>query len=196
MTIQELAQQLLEELSSGCEKKEIAGSIRRGRPDPKDIEIVVVPRRTDEMQELDLFGNGGDVIVCDHLHNQLQKLYADGLGIWVLDPVLRRNGPKYKRLMHFTTGVCADLFIVTDSTWGAQFVIRTGPADFSKALVTRALSRGMKQADGNLWRTHRDGTRTVIETRTEYEYFAALGLPYLEPSERTVRALYALEMKE
>lgn len=189
MDIRTLATELVEQLRPGCDRIEIAGSIRRGKADPKDIEIVAVPCITDEIQELDLFGNVVDTIVCDHLYNQLQKLYANGTGPWTLDPNLRRNGPKYKRLMHWQTGIACDLFIADASNWGNILTIRTGPGDFSRELVTRAHRFGLKQDGGQLWREHRDGTRTVIPCPEERDFFAALHVPYLEPGERTVEAL-------
>lgn len=197
MNAKELAEDLKARLAPGCERIEIAGSIRRGKPDPKDIELVCVPRIRDEAQEIDLWGQPvGALVFTNLLYVELEKLFAYGSGTWTLDPDLPRNGPKYKRLRYWGgKGICCDLFIVSAATWGAQMVIRTGPGDFSKAIVTRAQARGMKQDDGLLWRIHRDDTRTVIDTPEERDYFAALGLPYLEPAERSVRALMALSMR-
>jgi DNA polymerase/3'-5' exonuclease PolX len=187
MNIHALADELVEQLRPGCERIEIAGSIRRGKADPKDIEIVCVPRLTNEMQELDLFGNVVDTIVCDHLHGALQNLYKRGA--WELDGFLPRNGEKYKRLRHLASGICCDLFIANAANWGNLLAIRTGPSDFSQALVTRALRLGLKQDGGLLWRTHRDGTRTVIPCLTEESYFEALRVPFIPPHERTVEKL-------
>ena len=185
-TIQELAQELLEELRPGCERIEIAGSIRRGELEPKDIELVAIPRITGTIGGSDFFGN----LIDADVHNELDELVNDMVRKplddqpWHMDSILRRNGLKYKRLRHVDANVCCDLFIVTPETWGAQFAIRTGPADFSHMLVTRALRLGMKQEDGRLWRIHRDDTKTVIETPEERDYFAALGLPWIEPEMR------------
>ncbi len=41
--IEPIAQSLLEQLRSSCVRIEIAGSIRRRKADPRDIEIVVIP---------------------------------------------------------------------------------------------------------------------------------------------------------
>ena len=48
-----LAQGLIETLRPHCERIEIAGSLRRGKPDVGDIELVCIPK-ADEMR--DLFG--------------------------------------------------------------------------------------------------------------------------------------------
>jgi len=39
-----IAESLMAALGPGCERIEIAGSIRRGRPDVGDIELVAIPR--------------------------------------------------------------------------------------------------------------------------------------------------------
>lgn len=185
-TIQELAQELRDTLAPGCEHIEVAGSIRRGKAAPKDIELVVVPL----LRAISVFNIFGEAIgdrVENRLDTELDALYLGGA--WTLDPDLPRNGPRYKRLRHVESGVCCDLFITTAVSWGVIFTIRTGPGDFSKALVTRALRRGMKVDEGRLWKVHRDGTRDAIPTPDEAAFFAALGLPYLEPEERSIHAL-------
>lgn len=49
-----IADRLLAQIGPYCERIEIAGSVRRGKPDVHDIEIVAVPKIT-EMS--DMFGN-------------------------------------------------------------------------------------------------------------------------------------------
>lgn len=183
MTVQQFAKELRDLLAPACERIEIAGSVRRGKAEPKDIELLAIPKMLPQVSE-DMFGAVVSQTVISALDGALMSLVENGP--WEFDQVLRRNGSKYKRLSRFDNGrdVCCDLFIVTAETWGAQFAIRTGPADFSHMLVTRALRMGMKQEDGRLWRIHRDNTKTVIETPEERDYFAALGLPWLEPEQR------------
>lgn len=185
MNIHELAEDLKARLAPGCDRIEIAGSIRRGKVNPKDIEIVAVPTVFTEMATVDLWGNPGTPITRNQLAHALELLFAGGSGAWSLDPELPRNGPKYKRLRYWGgKGVCCDLFITTPENWGVIFAIRTGPADFSHGLVTRALRLGLKVDGGQLWRVHRDDTRTVVPTPEEDDFFKALGLAYQEPQER------------
>ena len=71
------------------------------------------------------------------------------------------------------------------SSWGVLYTIRTGPADFSHKLVTPRLHggwmpAGMHVKDGALW-----DRGAIVETPTEEAFFAALGLPYLAPEQRT-----------
>jgi len=206
-----LAEALLNHISPECERIEIAGSIRRGKPDPKDIELVAIPRFV-TTPIFDLFqGEAGQQI-----NNLLEIAIADLLekGEWEFDPDVRRNGEKYKRLRHRTERnstnqlIACDLFIVTPPTWGIQFTIRTGPGSFSQTLVTRALHLGMF-IDGGLLHNHRREYKTdphtaqkismpcsrgdhcplIIPTPEEQGFFTALGLPFIPPPERTIEQL-------
>jgi DNA polymerase/3'-5' exonuclease PolX len=179
----ELATDLVERLRPGCHRIEIAGSLRRGKPNPKDIEIVCEPYLAVETHK-DLFGESNPT-TRNYLEIQLEELYANGTGIWTLDPDLRRNGAKYKRLKYWGAGsICCDLFITNPESWGVIFAIRTGPADFSKMLVTKALKMGMKVEDGRLWRIHRDDSKTPVVTHEESDFFKALDVSLLPPNLR------------
>jgi DNA polymerase/3'-5' exonuclease PolX len=189
MDIRELAAVLVENLRAGCEKIQIAGSIRRGKAEPRDIELVAVPLVETVCDTVDLFGAPYGTRNISRLDECLEALFLTPALGWRLDATLPRNGSKYKRLFHGPTQIACDLFIVTAETWGNQLTIRTGPGDFSQALVTRALALGLKQDGGHLWKLHRDDTRTVIPCPEELDFFAALKVPYLEPHERSVDAL-------
>ena len=43
----EIAEKVVSQLSPYCERIEIAGSVRREKPFPKDVEIVCIPRGKD-----------------------------------------------------------------------------------------------------------------------------------------------------
>ena len=69
-------------------------------------------------------------------------------------------------------------------------LIRTGPADYSQWLVTEARRRGFHVAHGRLFygSGHPDSKTcdctAAIPTPNEESVYAALGLPWVEPSER------------
>lgn len=171
-------QELLHE-SGAVAQSILAGSIRRGAPFVKDIEIVVQP--------LDDGGSPGLA-----LERWLEGAVDDPDTPLVKDTAVKRWGPKYKKLLY--KGQKLDLFIVTPpAQWGAILAIRTGPAEFSKALVTSrkwggVLPPGLKQSEGRLVAVGKAGDRP-IETPSEEEYFHALGLPWIEPRERTLAEL-------
>ena len=184
MNATDLAYQLKADLAPACERIAIAGSIRRGKANPKDIEIVAIPFIT-QVTIVDMFGEKHGT----YLENDLDERLGEIADVWPLDRQLPRNGPRYKRLRHTASGICCDLFITSLESWGVIYTIRTGPADFVTKLVTRALRLGMKVHNAQLWRVHRDGALSVVPTPEERQFFEALGLPYLEPAERTVKVL-------
>jgi len=132
MTILEIANELVEILRPGCERIEIAGSIRRGKVNPKDIEIVAIPRFTEDADR-DMFGNEYNPRRVNWLEANIFTALETG---WGFDIAVRRNGSHYKRLMHHS-GIACDLFITDARRWGAIYTIRTGPGQFSQMLVMR-----------------------------------------------------------
>lgn len=168
---------------------EVAGSIRRGKADVKDIEIVAIARpRDDERDGPVVFGKPESALPpIDRLIARLIR--EDALG---KDPDLKRDGPKAKRFLlvrdhnsrHLDERAAVDLFLVEAASFGAQLAIRTGDADFSKALVTpRAkgglLPPGLEQEGGALWRGEEQ-----LDCPDEAAYFAHLGLAVPDPAKR------------
>ena len=168
---QQLAAAIIGELQPGCERIEVAGSIRRRRPDIGDIEIVCIPK-----VKLDLLGNR----LGTHLDAILDALVQAKR----LEKV--KGGDLYRQyLLPKHDGVKLDLFITDTSKWACIFTIRTGPASFSSRLVaTRALGGltpfNMRFNLGRLWY---DGA--PMETPEERDVFTALGLEWIEPWNRS-----------
>ena len=176
-----LARGLLDELRSACVRVEIAGSIRRRRPDVGDIEIVAIPRMDSEPWGL-IEGMVRPV-------NRLEERCALLRGPDGLLPRLDERGRACwgERLKRATwRGFAADLFsVVAPAQWGAILAIRTGSAEFSRRLVTSKLHGGMMPShlrvkDGALWR--RDGE--MVPTPEEADVFAAIGLAWIPPEAR------------
>ncbi|MFA7254037.1 MAG: hypothetical protein WC107_05800 [Patescibacteria group bacterium] len=158
-----LAIELTRILRPTCERIEIAGSLRRNKPDVGDIEIVCIPS---EMP--DLFGemSRNSFAITDKLTG-----YA-----------LIKNGEHFKQI---DLKYCkCDLFITTPECWGVIFMIRTGSADFSHKMVTPKQYGGympghLKVKDGRLW----NGS-TVVETPEEKDIFNAYNMEYIIPEMR------------
>ena len=198
-----IANDLMLQLSSACVRLEIAGSLRRGKADVGDIELVAVPN-LGTFEVRDMFEQVVERHHVNHLEEAVNTLLAGGA--WEWDTEVKRAGPKYKRLRHVTSGLCCDLFITDPRRWGYTFTIRTGPGEFSKALVSRALIR-KAFFKGGLLHNHppvyveRNGAREVqpcpagdgcvriIPTLEEADVFAALGLAFIEPQDRTLSAI-------
>ena len=201
-----ITQALLDQLASACVRIEIAGSLRRGKRDPKDIELVCIPSIGEySVPVYEMFAApAATVHQVNHLEDALMTLIQ--AGAWEFDPLVRRNGPRYKRLRHGASGICCDLFITDARRWGVIFAIRTGPANFSQALVRYARRQSMFVADGLLHQHAPEGydadgkalpcpagerCRRIVETPEEIDVFAALGLLWIEPARRNLNLFYA-----
>jgi DNA polymerase/3'-5' exonuclease PolX len=119
----EIADDLKRRLEPVCERVEVAGSIRRQKPNPKDIELLVIPKY-----------NG----LADMLDREIQTLMLKG----ILDCRLNKRGhrvygPKNKLMLHIPSGMAVDLFSSTESNWGMALFVRTGPKEWN----IRAMSR-------------------------------------------------------
>lgn len=159
-----------------CERLEFAGSLRRHKEYVGDIEIVLVPKR---MKQAVLAGLWPlDAREYDLAEERLQKLRDDEIiqrGRWW--------GPRHKELFYLDASF--DLYIVRPpAQWGVILMIRTGPAEFSRRLVTPREYGGLMPAgfqfkDGALWRDSQ-----VVATPEEEDVFRALGLDWIEPRDR------------
>ena len=154
-----IALRVLDLLRPHCVRCEIAGSIRRQKPEVKDIEIVAIPKP----YQTGLFEDGIAAVV-----NQWQKV--------------RGEFPcKYTQRI-LPEGIKLDLFLVEEGNWGLQFAIRTGSAEYShKVLASAWAARGYKSIDGYL----HCGKRRY-ETREEIDLFNRLSIPYVEPKNRNI----------
>jgi len=122
--IEKIAEKYVDILKPYCERIEIAGSIRRRKEFPSDIEIVA------QVKDRDGFA----------------KKVEEWEGI--------RGSPYGKYTQRLVEeGVKLDIFITADdgSNYGNIMTIRTGSANFSHALMIRARRCGLKHKNGYLW---------------------------------------------
>jgi len=117
-----IAEKYLNILKPYCTRIEIAGSIRREKPEVKDIEIVAIP---------------GNIESFAREVNKLQKVKGEPTG-------------KYTQRI-LPEGISLDLFIANEKNWGLIFAIRTGSVDFShKTLACGWVKKGYHSKDGKL----------------------------------------------
>lgn len=179
-TARAIADELVAFFIKGCTRIDIAGGVRRRKPDPHDVEIVAMPIA----HPVGLFGMTTEP-ATDGLFQQAQ---ADGL--LRLDPVVKRNGERYKRFLYRSTETAVEFFLVhKPEQYGVILAIRTGPADFGRKVVTSrlmggAMPVGMRVEGGWLMRGERR-----LKTYTEEDYFREIGIPYWPPEKRTLARL-------
>jgi len=109
-----LAAKVLAVIGPYCERVQVAGSVRRKRPEVHDIDIVLIPKPL-------------------HLASIVKALDPEKALL---------QGPKLTRLL--VEGVQVDLYVATPETWGAILLIRTGSPEHNIRLCSIARSRGVK----------------------------------------------------
>ena len=162
-----IAEDLKKQLSPYCERVEIAGSIRRQKPEPGDIELLCIPKYRSDINLLD---------------SRITLIMGQGM------LALRRNkrgnttfGPKNKLLVHVESGIGIDVFSTTEECWWVALVVRTGPKESNIAIAVAAQKKGWHlMAYGDGFNT----PRGIVRCESERDVFELIGLPYREPWER------------
>lgn len=151
---------------------EFAGSVRRGREDVGDVEHVVIPANVDAFRiKLDeLTYVPGDIFSDENLPFR-RHVYPNDSERW---------GEKVRGVSF--RGFAHEIFIADALNFGSVLALKTGPADYSKMLVTKMLARGrFRQQGGYVHYTNGKGIRGVP---TEQDYFEACGVAWVLPAER------------
>lgn len=158
----EIATKLKEQLAPHCHRIEIAGSIRRKKPEVKDIELVAIPKP----YQTGLFEDGIAAIV-----NQWQKVKGE----------LEYGKTKYTQRI-LLEGIKLDLFFAEPGNWGLIYAMRTGSADYSHKVLGRAwVSRGYHSHEGYLHIGHKR-----YETPEEADLLTRIGVAWCEPELRNI----------
>ncbi|GAB2550038.1 nucleotidyltransferase family protein [Spirosoma aerophilum] len=185
---QRLAKGLVERLEEYCDRIHIAGSIRRLKPEVKDIEIVCQPKTFVEA-DFSLFGSGSnEVKVIPAFIREVETL---GLRVIKGQPTGR-----YMQIEAFRD-IKLDLFMPQASDFYRQLAIRTGSADYAaKVIATGWKKLGWCGTDQGLRLVNeceetKSGWRCIKRTPTlppvwqsEREFFSWLGIPAISPPER------------
>ena len=164
-----IAADFLSALRPFCERAEAAGSLRRGKTEVGDVEIVVQPILRP------VRGLFGDVM---GMENALERFP------WAAWGQVVKGGPRYKQILT-PHGVALDVFVVLPpAQWGLIYLLRTGPADFSRWVVTPRRKGGglpshLRVKDGAVWQG-----KEIIPTPTEADVFRLLGMEPIPPARR------------
>lgn len=164
------AHRLAAYLDPYCARIEVVGSVRRQRHRVKDVELLIAPRP--------------DLLSIDVV---LAPAMAEG---WLRPGA--KNGARLKQIQILSVArdlrdwLDVDLFIcLPPAQWGVLSLIRTGPASFSKWLVSLAVvGEHHRFQDGALWHHAAPGEWHDLETPEEEDVFTALGRPFVPLAER------------
>lgn len=165
-------------LRPACERIEIAGSVRRGKLEVKDAEVVIIP--TPDLLPLT------DTLI--EYGRAQYALYGEAR--------TKRWGINYRGLLF--GGIKCELFMTTEDSWGYQYWLRTGPGD-ANTYIMRWLGLPHVKAPvrfqgGYGWYSRNwrhNGKAWVADDKqrlriaSEENLFAVLGMPFIPPSERT-----------
>jgi DNA polymerase/3'-5' exonuclease PolX len=181
-----VADELLREFESACERIAVAGSIRRREVLVGDVELLCVPRF-----KPDLLGDAGESLLLRRIEDLRRRCrFVETL----------RNGERWKTFAMLPAGdvrLLVDLFIVAPDEWGVAMLLRTGPAAFSRRAVMPAVSGGLLKpglsvAEHRICRGRAlDDADNVLyagellNTPNERDVFdQALVCPWVEPDQR------------
>ena len=158
-----IANELKDLLRPACNRIEIAGSIRRRKPEVGDIELLVIPRAN----YLDRLLH--DLMMKDVLAMRLNKRGS------------RTYGPKNKLMVHLPSGIGVDIFSTDEECWWVSLVVRTGGKITNQRIAVAAIRKGWRlQAYGRGFSTP-DGD---VVCKSERDVFELVNLRYREPRER------------
>lgn len=167
---EKIAQKYVELLAPYCERIEIAGSVRRKKPEVKDIEIVCIPKNEIVLESAD------DLFDEDKHKYQVHPGFIEEVN--KLEKVKGEPTGKYTQRI-LPEGINLDLFIANKDNWGYILAIRIGPDGYSKYLADSWMRQGYKGIDGMLTKNGKP-----VPVPEEKDLFWLLGLEYVEPEYR------------
>jgi len=176
-------------LTESVDKIRVAGSIRRGKPEVHDIEIVCIPRQ----HYITTLTEGEEPVKGDG-----RTVFEETMQVMLEKGLINRDrprkdtkqnpfGPKYYRINYLAgpyggqqaKWYPVDLFTATPENWGLIYLLRTGSGDFNRWFVQQGYRYGVKIKDG---RVEVDGV--PADTPEEIDVFSLLRVPFRDPSKR------------
>jgi DNA polymerase/3'-5' exonuclease PolX len=181
-----IAGEIISLLQPACHRLEIAGSLRRGKDEVKDIELVGLPIWDGDPLKSKKVGHS----LLDGILMEEQML-----GKLRLDEAVKRDGMKYKRLILTSCpDIVIELFLANAANYGNTLLIRTGSAAWNQLFVTQRLKGGLLpnhlfHKDGYLWRKVQrvkggQIDSVMLKCPTEEALFEYAGLPMTKPCDR------------
>lgn len=184
-----------EALKPHCEITKIAGSIRRERPDVKDIEIVCVPKEVEKAK--DLFGGDQGMIRVPSWSDEIKKLG---------NIVKGKPDGKYLQIDMVEPAIKIDVFMPSPADFYRIFAIRTGSAEWTAKYLAGAWKklgwcgsdaglRLQKECIGTKGADHKTTWRCFVPKdqqtlppvwKSEKELFEWLKIKWVDPKFRNI----------
>ncbi len=191
-----LAKFLIEEMEGAVDRAMIAGSIRRGKQEVKDIEIVAIPSWTERTGDAKDMFSDPEII-------RTNTLWLWALSIapvrWIktgtpdiIDWVPKEDGKYWRGIVPINENedIKLDLFLANPLNWGVIATIRTGPREFSEALMATIKAGGATRVkDGHLIDVRNDNQ--IIPCETEESFFQNAGIEFIPVQERSATDPYS-----
>lgn len=162
-----IAHKIVAALQPLCERIEIAGSVRRARPEVNDIDLVLLPR-PGQTAAIKARCRERCAQVSDGDQNSIFRLQLPDLTQLQID-------------LFFARPASADLFDTTPGNFGSILLCRTGSKEHNIWIVEHAKRLALE------WSPYRgvvDAAGRVIASETEAEIFRALDLNFIPPEGR------------
>lgn len=183
---QKIANELVESLRPYSKIINIAGSIRREKPEVKDIEIVCAPKT---VKQQTFFGDG-KCYNSEDFKAAVKKIPGK---------INRgKSGGRNVRI-DLDSGITLDLFMPQKHDYYRQFATRTGSGKYSHKVLASAWVRlgWVSTRDGlrrrtesseysNGWKCYNANPTLPPVWQSEEEFFDWLGLKWINPSDRNV----------
>lgn len=156
-----IAQEFIGLIDAYCRRVEVAGSVRRAKPEVKDIEIVAI-FEDGWTDYLDALVEAGVITKATY--------GATGSNRW---------GQKYRGLMYQSARI--EIFAADETNWGYLLWLRTGPGEANEHVMKHIKATGSPvSARGGYW--WRGDER--LDTPEESDVFALLGIDPIDPVDR------------
>lgn len=186
------AQRIVDLLQPHCILIDIAGSIRRGKPEVKDIEIVCLPQKI--IRSADLFGTATSTQVVPGFAEVIKS---------ISEKVIKGNVEG--RLMQIETkdGITLDLFLPQSTDYYRQLAIRTGSADYARHVIASGWKRlgwvgtedGLRRKTQCQQKVKEGPWKCIVQDpvkpphwHSEKAFFEWLQIEYVHPSDREIKS--------
>lgn len=151
----ETIEQYIKDLKRYSSKLMICGSIRREKPNPRDVDIVLIPK--DKLLSF-IHGSNAKILQGGEKQIYLEIPYDDD-----------KEKP-----------IDLQIWFATIDNWGAQILTRTGGKFYNIALRSSAKKKGWLLNQYGLFNEKKE----LIASKTEEEIVEALGHKYRLPKDR------------